>query len=470
MSVRGGALATFLITGTAAFMASLDNLIVTTALPTIRRDLHASLESLEWTVNAYTLSFAILLLGAAILGDRFGRRTVFVAGVALFTVASAAAALSGTAGMLVAARVLQGVGGSVIFPLSLTLVVTAVGERRRGIAIAGLSGMSGLAIALGPWVGGMIVQLGDWHWVFWLNVPIGVLLLPLALARLAESHGPYARLDVRGTLLVTGGLLGVVYGLVRSSALGWGDAQVVGSLAAGAALLAATVAWERRAPHPVLPPHLFRRRGFTLSNAVALLVQGGMFGAVFLLTQYLQNVLAYSPVQAGLRTLPWTAMPLLVAPLAGIFGERLGVRRLMIAGCALQAASLGWLAVVAEPGVSYLLLLPAMVVAGAGMGLFFALSARQTLDFASPSEEGLASGVNNALRQVGVVLGVAVLAEVFAVTGGYATAASFTSGLRAALWGGAAMVAAATLCAALVPPSPPRERPAEPAPVREVSA
>ncbi|MEV7010592.1 DHA2 family efflux MFS transporter permease subunit [Streptosporangium sp. NPDC051022] len=455
MNVRGGGLPTFLITGVAAFMASMDNLVVTTALPTIRDRFSASLESLEWTVNAYTLTYAIFLLTAAILGDRFGRRRVFVGGVALFTVASAAAALATSAGFLVLARAVQGVGASVIFPLALTLVVQSVAQERRGMAIAGLSGMSGLAIAIGPWIGGAIVELGDWHWVFWINVPIGLILVPLAFRFLRESHGPYSRLDVRGTALVTLGLLGVVYGMVRSTSLGWGNLQVIAPVVAGAALLVWFVFWERTVANPVVPPRLFRSRGFTLSNLVALLVQGGMFGAVFLLTQFLQHVLNFSPAGAGLRTLPWTMMPVLVAPLAGMFGERLGVRRLMVAGALLQGGALAWFALTVSPTVSYLVLLPAMVVAGLGMGLFFALSARQTLDFVSVAEEGVASGVNSSMRQVGVVMGIAVLSGLFAATGGYADSEAFVAGLRPALWAGTVILALGAVAALLTPSRPP---------------
>jgi EmrB/QacA subfamily drug resistance transporter len=458
MTTRGGGLSTFLVAGSAAFMASLDNLVVTTALPTIRDRFHTTLENLEWTVNAYTLTFAVLLLTAAILGDRFGRRTVFTVGVAIFTLGSALAALSTSAQMLVLARAIQGVGGSVLFPLALTLVVQAVRSERRGLAIAGLSGMSGLAIALGPWVGGVIVQLGDWHWIFWLNVPIGLVLIPAALAVLRESHGPYTRLDVVGTVLVTGASLGIVYALVRSGRLGWLNPEVLLPLAGGIALGVAFIRWERRVPNPVVPPAMFRRRGFALTSLTALLIQGGMFGAVFLLSQFLQDALHYRPMSAGLRTLPWTFMPVLVAPAAAIFAGRLGVRRLMVVGAALQTVALAWFAVVASPSVGYLVLLPAMIIAGIGMGLFFALNPRQMLDFATVDEEGVASGLNNTLRQVGVVLGIAVLSGIFAGTGGsFRTASTFTTGLRPALWAATAILAAAVAATWLTPAAPARE-------------
>jgi EmrB/QacA subfamily drug resistance transporter len=467
MSTHGGGRSTFVITGCAAFMASLDNLVVTTALPTIRARFHTSLESLEWTVNAYTLTFAVLLLTAAILGDRFGRRTVFVGGIAIFTLGSALAALSTSAGMLVLARAVQGVGGSVIFPLALTLLVQSVAPERRGIAIAGLSGMSGLAIALGPWVGGMVVQLGDWHWIFWLNVPIGLVLIPAALRLLRQSHGPYSRLDVTGTVLVTAAALGIVYALVRSGRLGWLDPEVLLPLACGIALLISFARWESRVPNPVVPPAMFQRRGFALTNLSALLIQGGMFGAVFLLTQFLQDGLHYRPMTAGLSTLPWTFMPVLVVPAAAIFAGRFGVHRLMVAGAVLQTVALAWLAVVSSPTVAYPILLPAMVVAGLGMGLFFALNARQMLDFTQADEEGVASGINNALRQLGVVLGIAVLSGVFTGTGGSLhTASAFATGLRPALWVATAILAIAIAATGLTPAALAREESADREPAR----
>jgi EmrB/QacA subfamily drug resistance transporter len=458
MAMRGNGRSTFIIAGVASFMASLDNLVVTTALPTIRNQFHTSLENLEWTVDAYTLTFAALLLAAAILGDRFGRRNVFVTGIAVFTIGSALAALSTSPGMLVLARVIQGTGGSVIFPLGLTLVVQAVQPRRRGAAIAGLSAMSGLGIALGPWIGGAIVQFSNWHWVFWINVPIGAVVTPAALRWLRNSHGPFARLDVAGTLLVTGGFLGIVYGLIQSDSLGWASIQVLLPVIAGVVLLAAFVVCEHRVDNPVMPPRLFRSRGFTLTNVVAFLIQGGTFGSVFLLVQFLQDAQHYRPVAAGVRTLPWTLMPLLVVPLAAILASRLGLRRLMVISAVLQGAALGWLAFIVSGTVAYALILPALVAAGAGMGLYFALNARQMLEFVTTEEEGVASGVNAAARQIGVVLGVAVFSRIFAGEGGgYGSAAAFVSGLRPALWAAAGVLAVAVAAAAFTPPSPAAE-------------
>ncbi|GAA1255681.1 MFS transporter [Pseudonocardia aurantiaca] len=444
--------ASFAVTGGAAFMSALDNLVVATALPKIRANLGASLEGLEWTVNAYTLAFAVFLLTAAAVGDRVGRKPTFLAGIALFTAASAGAALAPSTEVLIAARAMQGLGAAVLLPLALTLLVGAVSEARRGMAIAGLSAVSGLGIALGPFVGGAVVQAGSWEWIFWLNVPIGLVLLPVAARVLAAGPPTTARLDGWGVVLVTLGLLGISYGLVRTGALGWANAEVVGPLAAGLLLLGGFVRWQYRATAPLVPPHLFTHRGFALAGVVALFAQGGMFGAVFLLTQFMQDVLNYAPLDAGLRTLPWTLAPVVVAPLAALLADRAGMRAAMALSAALQAAALGWFAVVVAPGVPYAVLVPPMLMAGTGMGLFFALTARQALDWVAPAEHGIASGINNALRQTGVVLGVAVLASVFAANRGYSGAAEFVAGLWAALWVGAAAVAVALVADLFVPP------------------
>ncbi len=443
--------ATFVVTGVAAFMAALDNLVVTTALPMIRADLGATLEGLEWTVNAYTLAFAVLLLTAAAVGDRFGRKRTFIGGVVLFTAASACAALASTTGALVTARALQGVGAAVLLPLSLTLLVGAVPEARRGMAIAGLSAMAGLGIALGPLVGGAVLQLGSWELIFWLNVPIGLVLVPAAALVLDPGPPTTARLDVAGTVLVTAGLLGVSYALVRTGVLGWGAPEVLGSLLAGLVLLAGFVARQYRASAPLVPPHLFTDRGFALAGVIALFAQGGMFGAVFLLTQFMQDVLGYPPLDAGLRTLPWTLAPAAIAPLAAVLADRVGMRAAMAVTTGLQVVGLGWFALVVSPDVPYWALVPPMLLAGSGMGLFFALSPRQALDFVTPAQHGIASGVNNALRQVGVVLGIAVLAAVFAAAGGYGEPARFVAGLRVALWVGVALVSVALVADLFVP-------------------
>src|ERR1700761_2129868 len=301
------------------FMVVLDNLVVNVALPSIHRDLGASIQALEWTVNAYTLAYTVMLLTGAALGDRFGRKRMFMFGIALFTVASAGSALAPSADALIAARAVQGIGAAIATPLTLTLIADAFPPDRRGAAIGVWSGISGIAVALGPLVGGAMTQLASWHWIFWINVPIGLALVPLAGARLDESHGPAKRLDLSGLALISTGLFGIVYGLVRSQSLGWGSTEVLISLIAGAALVVGFVINELRSDSPMLPMSFFAKRGFAVTNVVSLAMYFGMFGSIFFLSQFFQNVLGNSPLQAGVKLLVWTGATMLIAPAAGIF-------------------------------------------------------------------------------------------------------------------------------------------------------
>jgi EmrB/QacA subfamily drug resistance transporter len=451
MSARARTMWTFVITSVALFMASLDNLVVTTALPSIRDHLHASLEGLQWTVNAYTLTFAVLLLTGAALGDRYGRRRLFVIGLGLFTAGSAAAALAPGIGWLIAARAVQGVGAAVLIPLTLTLLSAAVSPERRGLALGAWGAVGGLAIAIGPLVGGAVVEGASWQWIFWLNVPIGLALLPLAFTRLTESRGPATRLDLPGLVLASLGLFGIVLGVVRGNDHGWTSITVLPPMVLGALLVAAFIAWELRAPEPMLPLHLFRSRSFTLTNVASLLMFFGMFGSIFLLAQFLQVVQHYSPLEAGLRTLPWTAMPIIIAPLAGTLSDRIGGRPLLAVGLAMQAIGLGWLAAITTPTVAYADLVPAFVVSGIGMSLFFAPVANVVLGSVRREQEGIASGANNAIRELGGVFGVAVLGAVFSAHGSYASGTSFVSGMTAAAWLGAVAVAVAAIAALALP-------------------
>jgi EmrB/QacA subfamily drug resistance transporter len=447
MSAKTRTLWTFAITSIAVFMATLDNLVVTTALPVIRQDLHASIENLEWTVNAYTLSFAVLLLTGAALGDRFGRRRMFVVGVALFTAASAAAALAPSAGALIAARAVQGAGGAIIMPLTLTILSAGVPANRRGAYIGAWSGIAGLAVAFGPLVGGAVVSGISWHWIFWLNVPIGLVLIPMARLRLRETYGPVSRLDIPGVLLASAGLLGIVWGLVRGNAAGWSSPQIVTALAAGAVVLAAFVLWELRTDAPMLPMRFFRNRVFTLANAASLLMFFGMFGSIFLLTQFFQTVQGYSPFGSGLRILPWTVMPMFVAPIAGALSDRIGGHRLMGVGLVLQAGGLASIAALTTPTIPYWQLVVPFMVSGIGMAMFWAPVANVVLSSVTPAEEGQASGAQNAIRELGGVFGVAVLASVWSHYGGYQSGTSFVDGMLPALWIGAAVVLAGAVAA-----------------------
>ncbi|MGH3007191.1 MAG: DHA2 family efflux MFS transporter permease subunit, partial [Gaiellaceae bacterium] len=343
MSARTKTIWTFAITSVALFMAMLDNLVVTNALPVIRADLGASIEDLEWTVNAFTLTFAVFLLTGAALGDRFGRRRLFAVGLGIFTAASVAAAIAPSVEALILARAAQGVGGAIVTPLTLTILSAAVPADKRGLAFGAWGAVGGLAVASGPLVGGAVVEGVSWQWIFWLNVPIGLVLIPLALRRLDESYGPRTRLDLPGLALASTGLFGIVWGVVRGNAEGWASAEILTALGLGAVLTAAFVAWEVRARAPMLPMRFFRGRAFAAANAASLFMFFGMFGSIFLLAQFLQTVQGYSPLDAGLRILPWTAMPIFIAPLAGALSDRIGGRPIMAAGLALQAVGLGWL-------------------------------------------------------------------------------------------------------------------------------
>jgi EmrB/QacA subfamily drug resistance transporter len=433
------------------FMATLDNLVVTNALPVIRTELGGSLETLQWVVNAYTLAFATLLLTAAGLGDRLGRRRVFVGGIALFTLASAGAALAGDTTTLIIARALQGVGAAAIMPLSLTLLAAAVPPARRAMAIGIWGGVAGLGVAVGPLVGGAVVGGLAWQWIFWLNVPIGVLAIPLALLVLGESRGPDRVLDPLGLVLSAGGVLAVVFSVVRAADEGWGSARTVGGLVAGGLLLIGFAAWQRRAKAPLLPLRLYRSRGFSAANATSVAFSFGMFGAVFLLAQFLQVVQGLSPFEAGLRTMPWTLAPMVVAPVAGIVMGRIGPRPLVVTGMVFQAAALAWLAAVTTVDVSYGSLVPPFVLAGVGMGLTFSPIAAAVITGVPDADHGKASGANSTLREMGVALGVAVLTAVFSAFGSYTSGAAYVDGLRPAVWLAAAIVAVGAVAATFLP-------------------
>jgi EmrB/QacA subfamily drug resistance transporter len=452
---------TLVLASLGLFMVALDTLVVTTALPVLRVDLHASLSELEWTVNAYNLSFACFLLTGAALGDRFGRRRMFGIGLFVFTAASAAAALSPTVTALIATRTVQGAGAAMVMPLTLTLISEAFPVEKRGVAIGLWGGISGLAVAAGPVVGGAVVDGIDWHWIFWLNVPIGLTLIPLSARRLTESFGPRPRLDPIGLLIAGTGFLSVTWGLVRANAVGWTSLEVVATLAAGFALIAAFVAWERRAPNPMIPLRLFRSRAFSAANGVSFFMYAGLFGAVFLMAQFLQTGLGESPLTAGLRLLPWTATPMVIAPIAGALADRYGNRPFMLAGLALQAIGLGWVALIAGQNVDYIELGVALTVAGVGTSLCFPTVANAVLGSVPLEEAGVASGTNSSFRELGGVFGVAVLAAVFTHHAVYSSPHAFFDRFGAALWVGAGLSALGIVAALLAPGRPSTEETAK---------
>jgi EmrB/QacA subfamily drug resistance transporter len=438
---------TLVLASLGLFMSALDNMVVTTALPVLRVSLHASLASLEWTVNAYLLSFACMLLTGAALGDRFGRLRMFRVGVAVFTAASAWAALAPTVDVLIAARVAQGVGAAIIMPLSLTLVSEAFPAGKRAAAIGLWGGIAGLAAAGGPVVGGAVVQGMNWHWIFWLNVPVGLAVIPLSAFQMRESFGPRPRLDIAGLVLAAAGCFGLVWALVRSGTVGWGSGEVIATLAVGAVLLGAFLWWERRTPRPMLSLTLFREPRFTRANGVSFFMYAGVFGPLFLMAQFLQIAQHYTPLQTGIRLLPWTAAAMLVSPAAGKLAGRYGNRPFMAGGLFLQTVALAWMAAIAAPDLGYWQLGAALTVAGTAIGLVIPTVSGEVVAAVPHAEIGVASGTNSALRQLGGVFGVAVLATVFSRPGVYGSPALFADGFRAALWAGAGFSAAGVLIA-----------------------
>jgi len=449
---KGRAGWTLAVVSIALFMVTLDNLIVGVALPSIREDLGGGLEALEWTVNAYTLSYAVLLMPAAALGDRFGRRKMFLVGLTTFTGASLLAALAPTIDALVAARALQGLGAAIVTPLTLTLLAEAFPGEKRGMALGIWSGVTGLGVALGPVVGGAVIEgAGSWQWIFGINIPIGIALGCLAMWKLVESRGESRPLDLPGIGFAGLGLFGLTYAVVRGETLGWGSFGIFGPGLGGVALMLFFVLWERRAPQPMLPMRFFESRGFAATNVVSFVMFFGVFGSIFYLSQFFQTGQGYTPFQSGVRTLPFTAMPIFVAPIAGILSDKIGARPLMAAGLAMQAIAISWLAAVSTPTVPYSDLLIPFVICGTGMSLVFAPAANAVLASVRQRESGQASGATNAIREVGGVMGVSMLGVLFAANGSYDSPQAYTDGLVAALPLGSAVLAVGAVAALFVP-------------------
>jgi EmrB/QacA subfamily drug resistance transporter len=422
------------LTSTAYFMVVLDALVVVTALPRMQRDLHVGLSSLQWTVNAYGIAFAAGIITAAALGDRFGRRLVFNSGLALFTLASAVCALAPSMTALVAARTVQGLGAAVVLPLSLTILTTAFPAEKRGMIVGVYGGLAGVAVALGPIVGGAVTQAIDWHWIFWINVPIGLAALLLGTRLLPESRGARERLDLAGASLVTAGVVALIWALTRANDSGWGSAEIIGSLAAGCLLLAAFIWWERRTAAPVVPLRLFATREFAIGNLTTYFLHGATFAAAFFITQEFQLARGYSPLGTGLRLLPFFATPMIVAPLAGALSDRIGRRPIMLVGLVLQALGYVWVAARGSLHTSWVELDVALLVAGVGISMALPTVPTTVLDAVAPEEMGKASGINYMAQRFGTVFAVAIASAVFAANGHLGSPAAVTAGFRPALW------------------------------------
>ena len=467
------------LTAVSFFMVSLDALVVVTALPAIHRSVGGSIGTLDWAVNAYALTFAAGIITAAAVGERFGRRRTYVTGIAVFTVASALCALAPSAGTLIAARAVQGAGAAVITPLALTILASAFPASRRGAIVGIWGGLGGLAVAGGPLVGGAVVQGLDWHWVFWINVPIGALAASGSLLFLPAGHpqvipaaaapgpgsapagpgsdpaGPGsapARLDVPGAVLIAAGTALLAWGLVRAGGSGWGDVAGEAALVAGLAVLAGFVAWERRAAEPMLPPRLWRNRAFAAANVAGFMSFGAIMSAAFLTAQYFQLGLGYSPLAAGLRMLPWTATPMLVAPAAGALADRIGTRPLIVCGLGLQAAGLAWVSVLATGAAAggYGRYVLPFVLAGVGVSMTIPTVPTAVLDAVAPGDVGQASGVSNTMQRFGGAFGIALVSAVFAAHGHLGSAAAFTAGYRPAMIVSAGLSLTGALVAACI--------------------
>ena len=439
----------FAIVSLALFMGALDNLVVTTALPAIQRALHANLADLEWTVNAYTLVFTILMIPAAALGDRFGHKRMLLVGVGLFTLGSTLSALSSSALMLALARGLQGLGGACITPLTLTILTRAFPSEQRALIIGLWSGISGLGLTIGPLVGGAIVNGWNWGAVFWINVPLGIVLLVLGQMRLPESYGDRRPLDLPAILLIGTSLLCIIFGVSNGNALGWSSLPVVGTLLAGAILMLTFLMRERTTAAPMIDLNLFAKRDFTVSNSIGFLMSFGMFGAVFFVTQFIQDVLRVSPLVAGQETMPWTASIMLVAPLSGLLSRRMGTRLIILIGMLAQAVALAWIGLLATTTTPYIALLPAFILAGLGMGFTFGPISSVVMNAVSSMQQGQASSISNTLRELGGVFGIALLSIVFGqIT---SDAGVFVSMFRATVLVGASIVAVGGLLTLLLP-------------------
>jgi EmrB/QacA subfamily drug resistance transporter len=440
------------LTSTGYFMVILDSVVVITALPRMQRDLHVSVSSLQWTLNAYGIAFAAGIITAAALGDRLGRRKVFTSGLALFTVASVACALAPNASELIAARTVQGLGGAIVLPLSLTILTTAFPAERRGMIVGIYGGLAGLAVAMGPIVGGAVTQGIDWHWIFWINVPIGVIAVLLGLRMLPESYGAPERLDLMGVGLVTAGVVSLVWALSRANNVGWSSAEVVGTLVAGAVLLIAFVRWESSVSEPMVPLRMFSVRDFAIGNLTTFLMSGAIFAAGLLVTEEFQLARHYSPVGAGVRLLPFFAPPMFVSPIAGALSDRIGRRPIMVVGLSMLTAGFVWVAWHGSLATSWIELVIALLIAGVGISMALPTVPTAVLSAVAPDEMGKASGINYMAQRFGAVFAIAIGSAVFSANGHLGSPASVTAGFKPALWACAAFAVLAALTAFCISP------------------
>jgi EmrB/QacA subfamily drug resistance transporter len=394
----------------ALFMIMLDNTVVNVALPSIQRDLGASLAGLEWTVNAYTLAFAVLLVTGGRLGDIFGRRRVFLCGLVVFTASSAFIGFAQSQAWLVGGRTMQGIGAAFMMPATLSIITNAFPPHERGKAIGTWAGVSALALAIGPVVGGLLVEHVSWQSIFFINPPVAAVAIAVTLFATHESRDETVvpRVDVAGMAAITIGLTALTLSLVEANTWGWGSPRILGLLALAVAGIAAFVAVERRAPVPMVDFSFFRARTFLGANIVAFIVSFAMLAMFFFISLYMQNVLRFSPLEAGLRFLPTTVMVIAIAPIAGRYTDKIGARPLMTLGLTLVGTSLLWQSfLTTDTGFDFLL--PGFVTMGIGISLVMAPMSTAAMNAVDQNKAGVASGILTMSRMVGGTLGVAVL-------------------------------------------------------------
>ena len=421
------------LTSTAYFMVVLDSVVVIVALPRMQESLQVGLSTIQWTLNAYNIAFAAGIITAAAAGDRIGRRLVFNIGLALFTLASAACAIAPNASELIVARTVQGLAGAIILPLSLTILTTAFSAQRRAMIVGIYGGLAGLAVAVGPILAGAMIRVADWHWIFWLNVPIGAVALPLAMRLLPESFGARERIDVPGVLSVSAGVVAIVWALVRANQSGWSSAEIVGCLVAGAVLLVVFAAWEQRIEHPMVPLRLFRTPAFAVGNATTFLMTGSIFAGAYIVTQEFQFARGYSALSTGVHLLPFFATPMFISPVAGAVADRVGPRKIMASGLILLTAGFSWVVIRGSLTTSWVELTFALLVAGIGISMALPTVPTVVLNAVEPHELGKASGVNYMMQRFGAVFGIAIATAVFTTYGHIGTPASVTDGFKPAL-------------------------------------
>ena len=432
------------------FMIMLDNTVVNVALPTIQQDLDADLSELQWIVAGYALAFAALMLTGGKVADAYGRRLIFVLGIVIFTLASLWCGLADSGDALIAARVVQGAGAALMNPATLSIIAATFPPAERGAAIGIWAGVSALALAIGPLVGGLLTEHLGWNWIFFVNIPVGILGIAASFLLIDESKDEtHERLDLPGLITSGIGLFALTYGLIEANEYGWSSARIVGAFATAAVALVVFLLLERHQRAPMLPLDLFRNRTYTGANTVMLLVALAMFGVFFFVSLYMQNILGFSPVQTGAAFLPMTVLIILIAPIAGRTTDRIGSRSLMTIGMLLVAAELLYFSRL-EADSTFWNLLPGLLVGGAGMAMTMTPSAAAATRAVPVDKAGVGAAVLNAFRQVGGSLGIALMGAIMAhEAAGRTSQEAFMDGFQRSLLV-AALIAAAGAVVAFV--------------------